>query len=353
MENFLRKFDNFFKFHSNSIQRRNAGFFINFREFLKSEKCLELCGYQFLRFDNLRGIKFRRGHLAAHQILNIFFVILSGVSTILHAREKNFEAAVENFCSIGGFCSTSMMFFYIVFYKRKILREVISKLDEHFPHNGHDQLLYDVRKHFKKLSLMFWLSFLVFWFTLVQFTCFMAEVKIYSWWTSLDIDWVPVFQFWLPFDISSPAIHWPIQVIEVWSLSIVMVILFFSDILYASLMTLLSMEFQILAQKIEEAESAVELKNLIKIHQELIEVTDKMEEVFSPLLLVNIFTTIALMCVGSFLAIVSNSIFLNILMDKEYLLGWCNSHSDAEIFRRIFFCFRSRLRSVSLWPKVD
>jgi hypothetical protein len=80
-----------------------------------------------------------------------------------------------------------------------------------------------------------------------------------------------------------------------------LIVMLIWDLLYSGLMTITSMEFDILAKKVAEAKSADDLKKLIKIHQELIEVTEKLEEIFSPLLLVNISTSISILCVAAFL----------------------------------------------------
>jgi hypothetical protein len=77
------------------------------------------------------------------------------------------------------------------------------------------------------------------------------------------------------------------------------------DGLYAELMMITSMEFDNLAKKISEAKSCEDLKKLIKIHQQLLEVTEKLEEIFSPLLLTNITTSISILCVAAFLGDVS------------------------------------------------
>ncbi|XP_070504669.1 odorant receptor 4-like [Chironomus tepperi] len=75
-------------------------------------------------------------------------------------------------------------------------------------------------------------------------------------------------------------------------------------------MQLLIMELDILGKTIskirfenEEEEEVKVLKKLVKIHQELIEISEILEEIFSPILLINAFGSISSLCTACFLAV--------------------------------------------------
>ena len=77
-------------------------------------------------------------------------------------------------------------------------------------------------------------------------------------------------------------------------------------------MIILNMEFDILGQVMseidprEDQEGAIkEMKNLIDIHQEFIGIAEKLQEIFSLILFVNIFGMIYLICGTAFLSVVS------------------------------------------------
>ena len=89
--------------------------------------------------------------------------------------------------------------------------------------------------------------------------------------------------------------------------------LFSNEMLYFGLMIILSMEFDILGHVISEIdprndqEAALkEIKTFIKIHQELIEIAEQLEDIFSLILFVNIFGMIYLICGTAFLSVVSD-----------------------------------------------
>ena len=61
------------------------------------------------------------------------------------------------------------------------------------------------------------------------------------------------------------------------------------------------------------------LKSLVNNHQELIEISEKLEEVFSPILFINIFCVIAAMCTTCFLSVVkSDDLSFSIASTKSF-----------------------------------
>ena len=73
------------------------------------------------------------------------------------------------------------------------------------------------------------------------------------------------------------------------------------------------MHFNIASQKMKEINprngqklAINKLKELIKIHQELMDITQKMNEIFSPILFVDAFGLLGATCLTSFLSLVSS-----------------------------------------------
>jgi hypothetical protein len=107
------------------------------------------------------------------------------------------------------------------------------------------------------------------------------------------------------FDSSNYFLYGLVLIWNAWNVLFVLTVMLAVDFIYAGLAGVLSMEFDILSEKISKVEDAEELKKLIEIHQQLIEVTGELEEIFSPLLFMNIFATIEMLCSVLFLAVVS------------------------------------------------
>ncbi|KAG5666638.1 hypothetical protein PVAND_014654 [Polypedilum vanderplanki] len=138
--------------------------------------------------------------------------------------------------------------------------------------------------------------------------------KIYGWFLSVDVPWESIFALILPFDQQQLFVYLPVNLTQIWVLFIGMCIINATDLLFACLVHLLSMEFDNLAQSISdidwdndddegEEEAFKELKLLVTIHQELCEIASKLHKIFSFLMLVNIFTSIFAICIVTFLAI--------------------------------------------------
>jgi hypothetical protein len=100
-------------------------------------------------------------------------------------------------------------------------------------------------------------------------------------------------------------------ILECWVIANTMLIVIATDFIFICLTQILSMEFDILTQLISEIdmiegedEAAKELKKLLCVHQELIEVSEKLSDVFSVLLFINVFGSIVTLCTTSFLVVV-------------------------------------------------
>ena len=115
----------------------------------------------------------------------------------------------------------------------------------------------------------------------------------------------------LPFDQFISLIYGIINLIEAWICIFSVVVMLSTDLLFTSIMQILSMEFEILGQviseiNIENDEEAIrEMKILVDIHQELIEASEKLEEIFSLLQLFYTFGSITALCTACFLAAVN------------------------------------------------
>ncbi|XP_070506810.1 putative odorant receptor 92a [Chironomus tepperi] len=165
---------------------------------------------------------------------------------------------IENIM-FGGLFVLSLFQMYTVFYQNQTkIIEIIEKLKEHYPHSGIDQFMFKVPKYLKTTKF--------------------HENGYYLITTVL------------------------------WTIIFVTFYYICTDMLFANMTQVLCMELDILGQimsKIDpdknEEEAIKELKKLVDIHQQLIEVSEKLQEIFSPLQLINAFGSIAALCTAIFL----------------------------------------------------
>lgn len=136
--------------------------------------------------------------------------------------------------------------------------------------------------------------------------------QLYAFYKSENLEWEVIFALNLGFNQIQPIIYELVYIIEVWLAIFGVCFVACSDLLYACIIQILAMEFDILGQIINEVsfdndedEANKELKQLINIHQELIEISENLDEIFSPILLINSFGTIASLCTACFLSVVN------------------------------------------------
>ena len=100
-------------------------------------------------------------------------------------------------------------------------------------------------------------------------------------------------------------------IIEAWQNVTAIQFIVSTDILFATIFLITSMELNILGERIseisiieDEEEAIKELRNLVDVHKQLIEVSENLSDIFAPLMLCNTFCSITSLCTASFLVVV-------------------------------------------------
>lgn len=212
---------------------------------------------------------------------------------------------------LGGTC---IMKNYIILHKyREDILKVIQKLNQHFPHLSFEQRKYGTYKYFMTFNV---LTKLFFYSTMALTTqyCLMPYLyQAYGALFSIDVEWTPVFVIKLFFDQTESGVYECIYIFEVWLSLIATFAYLTGDIMITTMTQLLVMEFDILGHEMSEIdvkngeeETIKNMKALIDVHQELIEVAEKINQIFSPLLLIDVIAWIITLCTAAFLFVVSD-----------------------------------------------
>jgi len=314
MENFIKsvskKIENFVKYLK--LRKQPTANYFSFEDFFFCEKMLNILGHTFLLNPKDPPSRWTKINGMLIQVATFILMILFVISIILSVRDGHLYVMLENVVLLGVFF-VALVKVYFVFYKNlaKIF-EALQKLDEHFPHSEADQFVYNVPKNFHILRKMY-IIYNISYYTLIPQFCLMPFVlQIYSAYKSLDLEWETVLALNLGFNQLRPVVYELIYIFEVWFIIFSVFYVTGSDLLYANMVQILSMEFDILGQMITEIdvenredEVLKELKKLVDIHQELIELSENLKEIFSPSIFINLFVTISGLCCTSFLSVVS------------------------------------------------
>lgn len=283
--------------------------YILFQDFFSCEVFSRKVGYTFLsnspnKWMRLNGI--------LGQLAQIFMMFVFFISIILSIKNDQLYGVIENFLMLA-ILYISLIKIYVIFFKNMaVISKVIEKLDEHFPHSGVDQVKFDAHKYWKtSYQAMKLYNFL--YYTTIPYFCLMPILhQIYAAYVSMDLEWETIFALNLGFDQLQPIFYVLICIFEAWITFVTTSFVLCSDLLYANLVQILAMEFEILAQIIseidfddgEEEETVKEIKKLVNIHQELVEAAEQLNDIFSLIILVNCFGSITAMCTACFLSVV-------------------------------------------------
>lgn len=286
--------------------------YILFQDFFQCEKTANFVGYSFLNGYESSLNKWTKLNSLVFQFSIFFLFLMEVISFVVSIDQKLLLEAIDNlFCS-GIIFVILLKKFFIFYHKKAKICEIIETLDKHFPHSRVDQIKFNVLKYLRVLKLnengYYFLLAIVF-----SIFCSMPFVhQIYGHFKSVDVKWKLIMPLKLQFEQSTFIFSGPINLIEIYICIFGIFAITSTDLIFASLLQILSMELDILGQVISEIniaddkEAIKELKNLIDIHQELIEVSEKIEEIFSPLQLFNAFASIIVLCTACFLTAVNN-----------------------------------------------
>lgn len=311
----VKNIQDFYKFLKHKFVKKPPQFIL-YQDFFCCEKTANLLGFTFLKGHGFLPNKWLKLHKYLFHVGIIMLLILELISFALSARDKLFEVMIEN-SLIGGVTFVILTKIYVVLYwNRKNIHETIQRLERHFPQSRVDQLILKVPAQLRIAKLLEKIYYIMFFFTVTLFSLTPFLHQIFGALKSIHVDWMLILNFNIPIDLLQPFLYESTYIIEVWVVSVGIVNVISTDLIFISLLQILTIEFDTLSLKmseidsIENEEDAIrELKNLVDIHQELIEISSKLEDIFSPLLLINVFGSIITLCVACFIIVV-RTIFL-------------------------------------------
>lgn len=316
MQNALNKvvksFKDFEKFLKLKLARvKTTSFQILFEEFFRFEKTAQKVGFTYIKRSLALPNKWIKLNNISLQLGIMLFFIMEVYSFVVSFLKNDFFLTIENFMFSSGVLVV-LVKVYVVFYQNNLnIRGIIEKLDEHYPHHGVDQLKYKAHDYLKILKwceIIFYVSFTAFH---IMFTLMPMFRIIFGLITSIDVEWELLVNLNLPFDQFQPFVYTLMYSFEAWVCIGTSFYVISTDLIFACLTQILVMEFDILGQVISEIsmnngeeEATKNLKMVVDIHQELIEVSEKMNEIFSPILLIDAIGEMGALCTASFLVVV-------------------------------------------------
>ncbi|KAL7039895.1 hypothetical protein ACKWTF_000166 [Chironomus riparius] len=301
-------------------KKRSVPHHILFQELFRCEGTARILAHSFFKETLTKPNKFAVANRIATQTAIPLFLIVEIISFGLSIQQNLINIMFENVVFCGSYFILTIKIYSVFQRDRVKIHEIIEKLDEHFPHYGVDQLIFKAQNYLDTLKLVETIYYIIYIFAGIQISLMPFLHQIYGAAKSITIEWETLFALTLPFDQLQPIVYESIWIIESWLFLFTFVYLICGDMLFYSLIQILAMELNILGQVISEIdmsegeEAAIkELKKLIVIHDQLIQVSKKLNEMFCGLQFVNVFGSIIALCTASFLLVVKYFLMFNFI----------------------------------------
>ncbi|KAG5673084.1 hypothetical protein PVAND_003159 [Polypedilum vanderplanki] len=298
----LRTFTTRVKSYFVSDQVRSFVLFLE--DFFPSGKIFGLYGFTF--FDGLQNSVNQRRQK------QFFWISVAVIVTLISLLASNFMVnatkpeklteATESYTWMSGFIMVLVKTYFLCSQKRAAIRKILHRLDQYFPHSNRKQLQFGAIKHYRYMKKLF----------RICLTCYGGIWLHYTYMSLLQLIFGHAFELiapiYFPFDPLQPLLY-PIFIsLQSWSVLFAALMLTATDSFFCSLICVTSMEFDVLAQKLSQIDpesdenAEKKLQEIIDGYNELTDIANELEKIFSPLLFVHIFAGIFQLCSTAFLS---------------------------------------------------
>ncbi|KAG5673089.1 hypothetical protein PVAND_003164 [Polypedilum vanderplanki] len=286
-------------------------FMLFLEDFFPSEKMFQSFGFTFLnRLQiSITQQQSRKNIFWSSVVISLVIWVLFIMNFLYATKSENFILSVDTFGWISGYFMTMTKKFFLCYWKRQTIMKIIERLDRYFPHSSREQLQFKVSEHHRNLKILHRISLINYVWTWIHFSYMPLLSILFGQGMQL---FAPIY---FPFDTMQTWLYPIIFILQVWNLFFIFILSISMDFLFYDLLCVISMEFDVLAQKISqidpESDENADKKfgEIIDGYNELIDIANELEDNFSPLLLVHIYGGIFMLCVSVFLLFVPMSIY--------------------------------------------
>ncbi|CAO1342318.1 unnamed protein product [Diamesa hyperborea] len=275
---------------SKSFQFGNYSF-ENFTSF--SEKAFSLNGW--IPFKKQTISKNKLVYFWTSNIICIITLMQGMIYFIQNFMLKNASLLeLTNLAPCMGFVILALMKTYVVVYRnQETFTEIIETLGKLFPKSMEEQQKYKVGIIFKRQKALNIFFSAIYMTIFVIFNLMPIFICIQIYYTDGIIHKEFPYMMWHPFDAYQPVVFEFCYLLVIWAAFTCDIAVLSTDLLYSNVLTLLCMQFDILKRDLEHLnaeeskECIIELKKKVLLHMELIEISEKLEDIFSMSILIN------------------------------------------------------------------
>jgi 7tm Odorant receptor len=295
---------------------------IEFVDFFEDEAFFGVVGKQFVQDDQATAEKTTgRRFFNASALLTFqwFFQILLSLKDIATGSDKNFFQKIEMIGHSGFVILMMLRLFLFMYYNHEKIVGLTRELKDGFPHLVGDQQKHNIAKNLKTVKIFNRLM-LVIYYGLVL-VCYMETVaRLIKYRMDSTSTKPSMFTYsYYPFDAFQPLVYEALIIYEGYILLFAASVLIFTELFTSGLMEVVKMQVDILGSKISKIKEQKEFETLIETHQNLLDICDRIESVYAPSTLFDIFGTLVIMCTFAFMtfAAVSKNQISSIFRSKK------------------------------------
>nr|QGW50705.1 odorant receptor 7 [Propsilocerus akamusi] len=308
------------------MEKDNPENLITIGNFLGSSNfCFGIWGLEVARNSTKRPNLFQR----ICQIIDAFCVTtIAAQITLLCVLELGkpdaFLQITHNMSAIS-FVSMAYVKLYMTLIRQKsLIDEILEDIESMFPSTRKQQEKYKVKEFLTSLrrqDMIYHTSQVVH---ILFFNVFGIVVSVIGYYF---VDGVYLLElqlyYWFPFNFTTDSIITFVIYYFMTSVTCIGAVIMLSavDLLFTGVLALVSLEFNILSDKLRHFDTLVDesLNDLIKIHYKLIELTEKIDKLFTICMLYNFSGSTLVLCFTGFQAI-TNSSFISFFRFTFFLI---------------------------------
>lgn len=242
----------------------------------------------------------------------LLMLVSLSIDFVQNLTSKQLIYSIVQFCMMEV-AAQALVTSYIMFTKYlPVLMDISKSLKDKFPNSLAVQKKHGIHR---KLRILNWFVNLCM---IVYFSCIdFIDIRPLFWrvYDSFMLQEVRMklpFEMYCPFDTENLFVYILMYLMLVWASYTIVIIMLCYDLGFGSFLVLQCLQFEILCEKIlninpRDESAKQELKDCIKIHEDLIIMADKTSEAFSFIMLHNILASTGVICVSSFLVVVSKN----------------------------------------------
>lgn len=237
-------------------------------------------------------------------------LISLSIDFVQNLTSKQLIYSIVQFCMMEV-AAHALITAYILFYKYLPgLIDIILTLKEDFPQDLLTQKKHKIDKKLKVINRFVNVCMIIYFSCIDFFDIRPLFWRIYDSFMLQEVRLKLPFEMYCPFNVDNMFVYILMYLLLVWASHTIVIVMLCYDFSFASVLTCLCIQVEVLCDKIQsinpqDVNSKADLKSCIEMHKKLIVMVEKTDKVFSFVMLHNILASTGVICVSSFLVVVS------------------------------------------------